>query len=103
MERKTRQYWAEQLSEYWGSGFSVREYCELKDLRFEAARWWVRLFKKEREPAPVLELVELQMPEGITDEISSGIRLKRGNWEVLLGNKFESEALLKVLNILEGR
>jgi hypothetical protein len=25
-----RQYWEEQLSEYWGSGFSIPEYCELK-------------------------------------------------------------------------
>jgi len=32
---ESRQYWAEQLSEYWDSGFSILEYCELKELPFE--------------------------------------------------------------------
>ena len=31
-----REYWEEQLSEYWSSGFSIPEYCELKDLGTKA-------------------------------------------------------------------
>ena len=30
--RKSRQYWEDQLSEYWESWFSIQEYSELKKL-----------------------------------------------------------------------
>ena len=35
MARETRQYWDEQLAEYWDSGFTIQEYSELKDLPYE--------------------------------------------------------------------
>ncbi len=47
--RETRQYWIDQLSEYWESGFTIQEYCELKELSYESARRWIALLKKERE------------------------------------------------------
>ena len=43
-----RQYWEEQLTEYWESGFSIPEYCELKELSYESARRWVRIFVEFR-------------------------------------------------------
>lgn len=35
MARETRQYWDEQLAEYWDSGFTIQEYSELKELSYE--------------------------------------------------------------------
>ncbi len=40
-ERKSREYWEDQLSEYWDGGLSIGEYCELKDLQRESARRWI--------------------------------------------------------------
>ena len=40
-ERRSRDYWREQLSEYWDSGLTIQEYCELKDLLYESVRCWI--------------------------------------------------------------
>ena len=60
MERGSREYWEEQLSEYWDSGLTIQEYSDLKDLPYETVRRWIRVLKKERAPkAASLKLVEL--------------------------------------------
>ena len=48
-ERRSRDYWREQLSEYWDGGLTIQEYCELKDLPYENVRRWIGILKKERE------------------------------------------------------
>ena len=45
---ETKQYWMDQLSEYWDSGFTIPEYCELKELSYESAQRWISQLKKER-------------------------------------------------------
>ena len=35
MGREGRDYWEEQLSEYWDSGLTIQEYSELKELPYE--------------------------------------------------------------------
>ena len=37
-ERRSRDYWREQLSEYWDGGLTIQEYCELKDLPYKNTR-----------------------------------------------------------------
>lgn len=49
VREETKQYWIDQLSEYWDRGFTIHEYFELKDLSYESARQWILLFRKERE------------------------------------------------------
>ena len=41
MGREGRDYWEEQLSEYWDSGLTIQEYSELKELPYESARRWI--------------------------------------------------------------
>lgn len=38
MARESRQYWEDQLSEYWGSGLTIQEYSELKELPYKSMR-----------------------------------------------------------------
>ena len=38
MGREGRDYWEEQLSEYWDSGLTIQEYSELKELPYEGKR-----------------------------------------------------------------
>ena len=45
-ERRSRDYWREQLSEYWDGGLTIQEYCELKDLPYENVRRWIGILKK---------------------------------------------------------
>ena len=45
---ETKQYWMDQLSEYWDSGFTIQGYCELKELSSESVRCWISQLKKER-------------------------------------------------------
>ena len=63
MARESRQYWVEQLSEYWDSGLTIQEYSELKELPCESLRRWIRLLKSSRGPASQesesLELIEV--------------------------------------------
>ena len=46
MGRKGRDYWVEQLSEYWESGLTIQEYSELKELPYESTRRWIRVLQK---------------------------------------------------------
>lgn len=41
MGREGRDYWEEQLSEYWDSGLMIQEYNELKELPYESTRRWI--------------------------------------------------------------
>ena len=45
-ERRSRDYWREQLSEYWDGGLTIQEYCELKDFPYESVRRWTGILKK---------------------------------------------------------
>ncbi len=46
MGREGRDYWVEQLSEYWESGLTIQEYIELKELPYESVRRWIRVLQK---------------------------------------------------------
>ena len=46
MGREGRDYWVEQLSEYWESGLTIQEYSELKELPYESVRRWIRVLQK---------------------------------------------------------
>ena len=101
-----RQYWEEQLSEYWESGFSIPEYCELKELSYESARRWVRIFEKERNTAPgqveenALELIEVKPPRAVLERKKAGVRLKVGSVDILLEKDFDRLVLSDVLSVL---
>ncbi len=101
-----RQYWEEQLSEYWGSGFSIPEYCELKELSYESARRWVRIFEKERgavsgqSEEEVIELVEVKQPRPTPERKKPGVRLKVGAVDILLEKDFDGSVLSEVLKVL---
>jgi len=102
-----RQYWKEQLAEYWGSGFSIPEYCELKELSYESARRWVRIFEKEHNVASeteeeAIELIEVKPPRTVFDPKNSGVRLKVGEINILLEKDFDSSVLSDVLKLLEA-
>lgn len=115
---ESRQYWTEQLSEYWDSGFSIQEYCELKDLSFENTKRWIRVFEKERNgvteksapatpevPEPSrLEMVEVKpSPASPSRSGNSGIRLKIAGVEVLLDRDFDGPSLSMLLSVLGER
>lgn len=101
-----RQYWEEQLSEYWGSGFSIPEYCELKELSYESARRWVRIFEKERGAVSgqaeegAIELIEVKPPRVVLERKKAGVRLKVGSVDILLEKDFDGSVLSEVLNVL---
>ncbi len=100
MAREGRDYWEEQLAEYWDGGLTIREYAELKGLPYESLRRWIRLLKggePKSEPAS-LELVEVTASPGP----GSGVGLKFGEVEVVLEKGFDSATLLEVLNVLKA-
>ena len=77
MERGSREYWEEQLTEYWDSGLTIQEYSDLKDLPYETVRRWIRVLKKERVPeAASLKLVELTSPTVGSCATSAGVDIK---------------------------
>ena len=78
MGREGRDYWVEQLSEYWDSGLTIQEYSELKELPYESTRRWIRVLEKVRQDGVIgsasLELVEVK-PLQTDARNGSGIRL----------------------------
>ena len=76
---ETKQYWIDQLSEYWDSGLTIQEYCELKEVSYESARRWIALLKKEREgqgtAGEALELVEVAMPPLEVSQSGTGVKI----------------------------
>lgn len=103
MARESRQYWEDQLSEYWGSGLTIQEYSELKELPYESMRRWIRLLQKDRETASVasipLELVELS-PSRPCSGKRSGVKLTFGGIEIELDKGFDGVTLSEVLNLI---
>ena len=102
-ERRSREYWEKELSEYWDSGLTVQEYCELKELPYESVRRWIRRLKKERAGDEKVEFVEVKAPSVPISTATSGIRLKFGAWKIELAPDFVPESLSEVLDVFEDR
>ena len=103
MGREGREYWQEQLSEYWESGLTIQEYSELKELRYESVRRWIRVLQKERRTeareSESLELVEVA--PGLSNSGSvSGIKLTVGGIEIAVAKGFDGATLSEVLNLI---
>lgn len=106
MGREGRDYWEEQLSEYWDSGLTIQEYSELKELPYESTRRWIRVLGKARQDGVIgsasLELVEVKSLQ--TDARNgSGIRLLVDGIEIAIEKGFDSTTLSEVLNLLKRR
>ena len=53
MGREGRDYWEEQLSEYWDSGLTIQEYSELIELPYESRKEEkCRLFSEHENVIP---------------------------------------------------
>ena len=55
MQRHSRQFWEEQLREYWDSGFTVSEYSELIGQSKWTVQDWIRKLKAEHESSEIIE------------------------------------------------
>lgn len=106
MGREGRDYWVEQLSEYWDSGLTIQEYSELKELPYESTRRWVRLLQKARQDntneSKSLELVEVT-PSIAGSKNTSGIRLLFNGIEIAVEKGFDGATLSEVLNLIGAR
>ena len=106
MGREGRDYWEEQLSEYWDSGLTIQEYSELKELPYESTRRWIRVLEKARQDdvsdPESLELVEIK-PLQTNANDNSGIRLVVDGIEIALSKGFDGPTLSEVLDLLKVR
>ncbi|MGN0870833.1 MAG: IS66 family insertion sequence element accessory protein TnpA [Victivallales bacterium] len=106
MGREGRDYWVEQLSEYWDSGLTIQEYSELKELPYESTRRWIRLLQKSRpddtNASEPLELVEVA-PSIAGSGNAFGIRLLVNGIEIAVEKGFDGATLSEVLNLLKAR
>ena len=104
MGREGRDYWVEQLSEYWESGLTIQEYSELKELPYESVRRWIRVLQKARQDgandSAALELVEVN-PLQTKARDGSGIRLVVDGIEIAIEKGFDGTTLSEVLNLLK--
>ena len=105
MGREGRDYWEEQLSEYWDSGLTIQEYSELKELPYESTRRWIRVLEKARQDGVIgsasLELVEVK-PLQTDARNGSGIRLLVDGIEIAIEKGFDGTTLSEVLNLLKS-
>ena len=99
-----RDYWVEQLSEYWDSGLTIQEYSDLKELPYESVRRWIRVLQKARQAdtgeSESLELVEIK-PLQTNANDNSGIRLLIDGIEIAIEKGFDGTTLSEVLNLLK--
>ena len=106
MGREGRDYWEEQLSEYWDNGLTIQEYSELKELPYESTRRWIPVLQKARQNSASgsasLELVEVNhLQRNVRD--SSGIRLLVDGIEIAVEKGFDCSTLFEKLNLLKAR
>ncbi len=104
---ETKQYWIEQLAEYWDSGLTIPEYCEIKELSYESTRRWIAALKKEREEdggnKETLPMVEIEIqPAADKPKCFSGVKLLLNGVEVRLDCGFDSETLHTALTVLRA-
>ena len=106
MGREGRDYWVEQLAEYWESGLTIQEYSELKELPYESVRRWIRVLQKERraeaKESESLELIEA-VPGISSSGTASGIKLAVGDIEIAVEKGFDGATLSEVLNLIGAR
>ncbi len=102
-ERRSREYWEQELSEYWDSGLTVQEYSKLKELPYESVRRWIRRLKQERTEDAKVDFVEVKAPSVPISTGASGIRLKFGGGAIELASDFVPETLSEVLDVFEER
>lgn len=106
MGREGRDYWVEQLAEYWESGLTIQEYSELKELPYESVRRWIRVLQKARQAdageSESLELVEVA-PLIAGSGNTSGIRLLVNDIEIAVEKGFDGATLSEVLNLIGAR
>lgn len=74
-ERRSREYWEQELSEYWDSGLTVQEYSELKELPYESVRRWIRRLKQERPGVAKVDFVEVKAPSVSAQRAPSGFEI----------------------------
>lgn len=106
MGREGRDYWVEQLAEYWESGLTIQEYSELKELPYESVRRWIRVLQKERraeaKESESLELIEA-VPGISSSGTASGIKLAVGDIKIAVEKGFDGATLSEVLNLIGAR
>ena len=106
MGREGRDYWVEQLAEYWESGLTIQDYSELNDLPYESVRRWIRVLQKERRAeareSESLELIEVA-PDISSSGSVSGIKLTVGGIEIAVAKGFDGATLSEVLNLIGVR
>jgi len=106
MGREGRDYWETQLSEYWGSGLTIQEYSDLKELPYESVRRWIRVLQKARQAgtgeSESLELIEVA-PSIPSAGNASGIKLAVGGIEIVLEKGFDAGTLSNVLDLIGAR
>ena len=119
MQRHSRQFWEEQLREYWDSGFTVSEYSELIGQSKWTVQDWIRKLKAEHESSEIIEpeqaepdshadcpvrMIEI-VPKQIEGDAKarsqdSGVQLRIGGMEISLRSGYDREVLRSVLEML---
>ena len=119
MQRHSRQFWEEQLREYWDSGFTVSEYSELIGQSKWTVQDWIRKLKAEHESSEIIEAEQsesdrhadcpVRMIEIVPKQIEgdaearsqdSGVQLRIGGMEISLRSGYDREVLRSVLEML---
>lgn len=103
-EKRSRDYWREQLSEYWDGVLTIQEYCELKDLPYKNTCCWIAALKRDREgksdTSGDFGLVEVSLPAESPENASgSGISLHAVGFEIQVTCDFDPAILLNVLTV----
>lgn len=112
MQKHSREYWKEQLREYWGSGFTVSEYSELIGQPRLTVKRWIRKLRPEYESSEIIEQEQecpVRMIEIVPKQIEkvaearsqdSGVQLRIGKMEISLTSGYDREVLRSVLEML---
>ncbi len=104
MTRETRAKWAERIARWEASGRAAEAYARGLGVHERTLRWWKWQLARDarrlpkREPAPVtfVEMTAAVRAEAIEIVLVTGTRIR-------LAVDFDSEALTRVLDVLERR
>lgn len=111
MSQRTKNFekWQKINADWEQSGLSQREYCARNGLSLKSFENWRHRIRTSTEPDPPVSVVELgrtfDLPSLFTKQSAlpgSGVRIRRGAFQVDLEERFSSEALYRVLEVLRA-
>lgn len=102
-KRRAREYWADQVRRWRGSGKTCATFARDAGVNPKTLSWWARKLDEEHDSGAAPVQTELPFIELMPITIDARIELELGDITIRVPNDFDGETLMRVLDLLRSR